>query len=398
MNGLPRFDGLSALTSLVGHIGRESTMLTRSSSQTTSTSFGSPQQGRPSSLSQSTQKSILEELKNRGGLGLVNITKLCESDPETFGQPRSTTRRAVQNKIQGYKNNPDHYHSQQLELLGEIFERWDPPPPTSEEEEPSKSPAAPRRTPVKAKKPSPSPSLASLFSNMSVNDYYGSIGHYDESHNVDLVEAWNNKGAFMFVTPAIEVGDNPTISTDVLTVMIEGVDPRFFGHAEFNPFKMTQVSAHQFVLERPSAGFDTLFPPPDDDDNKASFLSPAPPEFQVSHISQEQNEYKIARNKLVNAEGKRDLSHLRTKILYDVGRDKTLDFGLIDSNKRRGEVEYEFIGSMDTAVGVKFRIAFKPDQDDGRVLKTRKQSNGVKEKFAMFQKQQKSNGGFKVEY
>jgi hypothetical protein len=333
-------------------------------------------QGRPSELSLTAQRSLLQEIKLRGGsIKACNITKLCDDDTDTFGLPRSTTRRAIQNQVDYYKRNPERYHSQQLDLLGDIFERL---------EGPSNTPTPPRSTLATTKASASSPQIPiDLFNAMSVNDYYGKVKH-DFACDINYSEGWKNHGVLIFKSPAIKVGANPVISTSVLTIIAEGVDARFFDIDDFDPFKLTQTGPSQFVVEKPAAGFDTLFPlgnGDEEDDNTENFV--------VSNIENEQNEYNIVRNKLVQRDSStapQDYSHYRSKTLFRCQEGEVLDFALIDPDKREGEVDYDFIGHIDSAqLSVKWRIAFKPSKDETRVIKQQKKSkNKAKEKFERY--------------
>ena len=328
--------------------------------------------GRSSDLSFSTQRSILLAIKEAGGLELFNTTTLCAADPDTFGPLASATRRAVQNKVDTYKRFPDRYHNQQLEILGEIFERREQPFSASSKQKATPSPI-----------PSSPPVPTNLFASMSL-DPFGRVAH-DQVHDVNLLDAWDNSGCFIYKTKGVKVGDddgNNVVSTDVLTIVIECADARFFEVENFEPYKLTQTSRDEFVLERPRAGFDTLFPSTEES-----------VEFVVGATEQEQDEYKVARNRLIKPGGSdiQDFSFLRSKTLFRCGGVGDLDFALIDPEKRKGEVDYEFIGDFASAqLGLRWRIAFKETE---RFIKQRKQNrNKVKEKFEAYKSRGRPDG------
>ena len=324
--------------------------------------------GRPTELSFTGLKSLLQDIQNRGGLKGLNLTDVCDNNTEELGAPGSTLRRSVQNKVGDWKRNPDRYHSDQLDTLGFLFERLESPLSLTP------TPVSPPPT----NKSSQRVSLSRLLDNMSLNDHYGAVPH-DIALNVNFAEAWNNDGAFIFKAPAVTVGQNPSVSTDVLVVLIEDVDQRWFQFDDFEPFKMTQVSPNKFVLEKPAAGYETLrpaFETEEDWDDDA---------FVVSETEQIQNEYKIARNNLLKRSDGVDYSHLRKKTLFTVESPHVLDFTLMDPDKRHGEVDYDFVANGKQSLAVEFRIAYKPEAEARVVKQRRKNRNQAKDKFARFQ-------------
>ena len=325
--------------------------------------------GRLTELSFTGLKALLQEIQNRGGLKGLNLTDVCDTHPEELGAPNSSLRKSVQNKVGDWKRKPDRYHSDQIDTLGFLFERLESPLSSTP------TPASPPPT----NQSSHRVSLSRLLDNMSLNDHYGAVPH-DMALNVNFTEAWNNDGAFIFKAPAVTVGENPSISTDVLVVLIEDVDQRWFDVDDFEPFKMTQVGPNKFVLEKPAAGYETLRPAfeteEDANDDDA---------FIVSGTEQIQNEYKIARNKLLKRGVGSDYAHLRKKTQFTVESQEVLDFTLIDPDKRHGEVDYDFVANGQDSLAVIFRIAYKPAAEARVVKQRRKNRNQAKEKFARFQ-------------
>lgn len=74
-------------------------------------------------VSSSTQKALLRDLKERGGILKTNLEKLCEGNPEEYGYKKvGNRRRQVRNLVNEWKIHPDRYERNQLASLGEVFE------------------------------------------------------------------------------------------------------------------------------------------------------------------------------------------------------------------------------------------------------------------------------------
>lgn len=305
--------------------------------------------GRPTKLTDPTVKELLLDIKERGGIKLLRLETLCKDKPDAYGDRASNypLLRAIQNKVADFKSRPDYYEREQLRLLGEIFDSYlaSPPPKTSHKTEDP---------------------FVEAFGNLNImNNYFGNIS-YDESVDVDASSAWKNRDFFILKTPAVEVGQNPTVSTDVYSIMINGVDSRFFTDVDENVgelYKAIQISHNEIVVEIPAGGFDFLF-----GDEEA---------FVFSLNDQEQREYIVMRNKI----RKLGPSHYTSKICLRFPKGVRLDYQIIDNQQRQGGIELDFMG-QDASLAIKWRIAVVPDNANDRVVReTVANPNATRNKF-----------------
>lgn len=283
-------------------------------------------------LSDTIVTELLRDINQRGGLHRFNLSALIKDKPDTYYTDESA-KRAIQNKVNKFKRNPFHYHNEQNRLVGFVLD-------------PIKNPS------------SAAPStqeLSSLFGTLSMTDQFGRVP-YDFAIDIDPRQPWGNREVFVLKTPAVEVGVNPTLCTDVYTITpSHGVDIRFLRATNFQPYKLTQVGQKELVYEEPISTYD--------------FVVGTQGSFVLSQNSQEQNEYKIARNKVGD-----DPKKWTTKYLLKFP--DPVNYQIIMPENSRGEVAAEFCGQLQS-ISVKWRIAVVPMEEEMRVLHEQKPNPGA---------------------
>ena len=101
-----------------------------------------------------------------------------------------------------------------------------------------------------------------------MKNFYG-MAAFDKVHKVKP-QAWKNQHVMIWKTKGVPVGKNPTISTEVYTLLIPSIDICFFDVDDFKPFKVTQTGPSELVLESPCASYDFIFEEYEEDkDNEA---------------------------------------------------------------------------------------------------------------------------------
>lgn len=198
-------------------------------------------------LSLSTQKSLLLDIKSKGGLKSVIdkafLEEICNKNTEAYGGPGTPLCRQVQNCVDYLKKNPQSYEMLQKQLLGSVIDRYSLTPTDLSKQFESLAILSSKVT------------LMEESNNMSC--FFGKVD-YDDTHEVHSC-AWKNHGILIWKAKEVSVGSKPTISTDIYTVMFQGVDPHFFTVEDFEPYKLTQISAKELVVEYPVAGYEFLF-------------------------------------------------------------------------------------------------------------------------------------------
>ena len=291
-------------------------------------------------------KELLGDIKLAGGLHKLDLEKLCEEKPDVYGDKLNwDLLKAVQNLVSDFKLRPAYYKKQQIKHLGIIFDTYQATP-----------------TRKKPKTPATKPSLVESFASLTMAEHFGNV-NYDYTIDVDEDNGWNHHGLFITKTPAVGVGVNPVVSTDVYSIMISGVDSRFYANdlGDFEPYAATQVGHRELVVEKPVASFDVLF----GDDS-----------FVFSDNEQEQNEYVVIKNKL----HKKGKAHYTEKVCLRFQSNVTLDFQIIDANQRKGAIEMDFVG-QEASLSVKWRIAAKPNEDDRILRESVTNNNTARTKF-----------------
>ena len=199
------------------------------------------------------------DIKAEGGLAKVIkkvLEEICDNNKVAFGTPASQQRKKVQNKIDYLKNNPKSYEKLQRNLFGSIIDTYTG----------YNIVTYVTSTPVKTAKSEVKPiNLSRDFEKISIDNryahamskLYGKVS-YDDTHKVKP-EAWKNRGGIIWKAQDVNVGTKPTISTDIYTLMVSGIDPRYFMINDFEPYKLTQVSPTELVYEEPCAPYEFLF-------------------------------------------------------------------------------------------------------------------------------------------
>ena len=309
-------------------------------------------------------------------------------------------RQAIINKVNYAHREPASYEELQIKLFGQIL---DPVPPTTPgiHTPPRISTPPPRTTPSSRRKASLSPlrgdtkkaknfaspncDLSSLFDKMSIqtpNEYYGNVDH-DESIIANLGQSWRNRDVQIFEVPNILVGSNPSVLTSTITFLLTNIDSRWFDKSvdKFVPFKLTQTGVDTVVLERPWASFDFFYGPRMTEQN-AFDPNDIADAFIISSENNEQFEYEIMRNKLVDTDN--EGTHVWRERLQIKFKDRRLDYQIINPTCRRGEVPMEFVFAP--VPGIKWRIACVPEEK--RVLRPKeKESNSAADLFAQYKKE-----------
>eukprot|EP00977_Amphora_coffeiformis_P009370 scaffold2150_cov144-Amphora_coffeaeformis.AAC.3 len=79
-------------------------------------------------LREDTQKDLLLEIKARGGLAVVvtenKLESICEDNTRSFGEPGSTLRQQVQNKVDYLRTTPPAYTKLQQQLIGAVIDHY----------------------------------------------------------------------------------------------------------------------------------------------------------------------------------------------------------------------------------------------------------------------------------
>ena len=346
-------------------------------------------------LTQSTQKSLLLDLKTEGGLEAVvlghKLEKICNSNTAIYGLPNSKLRVQVQNKVDYLRKNPKSYINLQKQLLGTAIDELPDPVFVSPLKNSKADLSSPTDLSLKFDK------LA--IGHMSSLNPYGQVKH-DETHVVATDAMWKNRGLLIWKTPAVTVGLKPTWSTAVYSLVAESVDPRFFTIDNFEPYKMTQVGNQELVYEYPCAGYDTLFGEQAEveegspnvqeelEDEEGKELETMSDKGRVlSRNPQEQKEYLGHYNALTTtADGEEpDYSTYRAKLLLKFP--DNLNYKLLAPSNSAGEISYRYVlaGDSPFSMAVKWRIAVD-DREKKIVKKNKKNKNKAKEKFERFAK------------
>ena len=336
-------------------------------------------------LSNATQKELLFDIKARGGLETVTKERLlediCNSNTDLYGPPNLKLRKSVSNRIDYLKNNPTSYEKLQRQLLGTVFDYY------------ASSPIKPTE-------------LSKTFGRLSISSRANTMSQYFgntpptgvDVHIVDPL-AWKNRGILIWKSKEVSVGQNPTISTDVYSIMIESIDPRFFTVDSFTPFKATQISEHDILIEYPAASYDFLFGEygdPDDDDtmsgnaqvqeelDKVESKLEEGKGLVVSCNRNEQKAFLIQQNKFTTTdEGKEsDYESYLTRLLLRFN--EPLNYGLIYPDSKKGEIDYRFVaGESPYSCSVKWRIAVNKVKPQV-VKKVKPNKNKHQDKFKRF--------------
>lgn len=259
---------------------------------------------RPLALSFRQQKELVLRIVEYGGLKNLNVNRFLTD--QGIGRGNSGIGRSYINKINDLRRRPVAYEKLQLDLLGKIID------------DPSKESSTPLLASTSTKQ------LSNLFETMSVNDYFGNVS-WDEI--LDIGDDLGLNGQFiLFNTPGIECGEDPVISTNVVTIMYPDCDPRFFvGDDDFKPYKATQINYNEIVVEFPVGPYDFLYgKKPDESGLYAKDDAEA---FIVSELKDEQNEYEILRNQFT------DRKNWHKKVLLCFPKSVRLEFGIIDNLK-----------------------------------------------------------------
>ena len=339
-------------------------------------------------LDKNTQKELLFDIKAWGGITQVIKEKLldsiCNQNTEIYGVNKSVLRKQISNKFDYLKNNPHSYKKLQRQLLGTVIDHVSVDNQVDQVLQPIDLCNAFEKT------------LKISHQGNTISRYFGKVDFDPNStivHSVDS-SAWKNRGLLIWKSSEISVGRNPTISTDVYSILIEGIDPRFFSVDNFEPYKATQISPNELVIEYPCAGYDFLFGEflveEDSNENQVqeeliengvmeieSALEEATTGYVVSRNRGEQKAFIIQHNDLTTTDDGKEPNNeaYRTKIVLRFK--ETLNYGLTCPNNKLGNIDYRFIsGDSPYSFAVKWRIAV--DGDKKKVVKkVKKNCNGA---------------------
>lgn len=164
-----------------------------------------------------------------------------------------------------------------------------------------------------------------------------------------------------------------------ITIIRPDIDGRFFEDAgSFEPVKATQIDYDSVDVEFPAGPFDFFCGPRPQEDGTFNEEDDAT-KFIVSDNVNEQNEYEVMRNNVIDLP---DKSMWRFKLRLQF-KGMRLDFGLIDEKKKKGLIDYKFCDGPSACV--KWRIAVVP-KDDQRILRKAKNNpDSHREKYQRFQ-------------
>ena len=312
-------------------------------------------------LSLSTLKELFDDITESGGLhnDAFSLRDIAFKKPEIYGTPWSTLRRKVENKVNYLKSlSPKSFQKHKAKSLIDFTDTslYDTSKPAAEvTKKPSPLPS----------KPLPTTINQYTFLESIMTDYYGRVP-FDFAIDRDS-RPWMNRDYFIIKTESVNVGKNPIVSTAVYSICLNDIDPRWFQNdlGDWIPFKATQIGVSTIVFEKPCGPYDLLYGK----------------KLDMSSNRQEQDEFNIARNQ-VRALDDRD--KWRIKIKIDFG--EPLDYALIDPDKRRGEMDFDFKGGLaGQGLSLVWRIAVKPQVD--RVVQEQVTVNvNIRDRFALYAK------------
>eukprot|EP00977_Amphora_coffeiformis_P014190 scaffold3912_cov136-Amphora_coffeaeformis.AAC.4 len=331
-----------------------------------------------------TQKQLLLDIKANGGLrSLSDLESICDKRPGIYGDLGTSARKKVQNKVNYLKTGDKAYQRLQLKIFGSVVDQY--------------SPTQKKRTNIEPFDLSASFHKLHVSNTMSMSRFFGQV-KYDDIHQVKP-QAWKNRGVMIWKSKDVSVGQDPTISTDVYTILLEGIDPRFFTIKNFQPFQATQTAANEIVVERPAASFDFLFGKFEgmedeqakqvqeelEDDEKQEVEKTVQHEgYTISRNHVEQKAYVIQHNDLTTTDDgeEPDYNTYLEKIAFQFP--ESLNYQLIYPNAKLGMIDYGFTAGDDPhSCGVKFRITIEPTSKR-IVKKQRKNKNRAQGKFGRF--------------
>ena len=336
----------------------------------------SPGRHRKSKIPLIKQKQLVLDIKARGGIAHFCIDDYVKDNKTEFGARGTPYCDAIVNKINDCKRKPSTYERLQLDLLGKVIDNslleTQKQPPFSAS---------------KAKKQKISDSnnidIATLFKKMDFsNDYFGTVT-FHETVQVNLDSGYRNLGFTAWETPSVVVGTKETISTSVITIKLNDIDPRWLDDIEgFIPFALTQVDHDALVLEFPFETYDFYFGPRlneyncfGDQDIETAYI--------VSTNTQEQIAYEMQRNQIINEPDRN--TNWRTKIRLQF-KGKRLDFTLINENERKGVIPMQFVFGPNPSI--KWRIAVVPEEKDKvTIRRAPKQTSSVAQQYKEHMKQ-----------
>ena len=189
-----------------------------------------------------TQKQLLLDIKERGGINRLNLDSLQEEKSDEYGSKGTRRHRQVQNKIDDWKRRPARYEKHQLEILGEVFDHLSISP-TKEYTPPTKVTKV--ATPKLSQKMADKPTSNKLES-------YEINADFPENHGGDIF-------VFGFLNHKYDANRNPAFKKMVLCDGYNFVTWGDMRYYKRGLYKLEVTSDEKVTAEIPAFPYDFIY-------------------------------------------------------------------------------------------------------------------------------------------